>query len=29
MRLQLDFLSIRDVRFGAETTIRDGVLHVD
>ena len=29
MRLQLDFLFIRDVQFAAGTTIRDGVLHVD
>ena len=29
MRLQLDFLFIRDVQFAFETTIRDGVLHVD
>ena len=29
MRLQLDILTIRDVQFAAETTVRDGVLHVE
>ncbi len=29
MRLQLDFLIIRDVRFAAKTVVRSGVLHVD
>jgi glycine reductase complex component B subunit alpha and beta len=29
MRLQLDSLTIRDVQFAAETTVRDGVLHIE
>ena len=29
MRLQLDILTIRDVRFAAETTVRDGILYVE
>ena len=29
MRLQLDFLFIKDVQFAAETAIHDGVLYVD
>jgi len=29
MRLQLDFLFIKDVRFAAETAVQDRVLHVD
>jgi len=29
MRLQLDILTISDVRFAAETTVRDGILYVE
>jgi glycine reductase len=29
MRLQLDILTIRDIRFAAETTVRDNILYVE